>query len=72
MAANMGRASAGEPDMSNLNQSHIQLKIAAGRQKSLDPQNCLSCGEFELQNVQNKGLIGIHAKNGSSIDFSRK
>jgi len=55
-----------------LTQSQIQLKIAAGRYKSLDPQNCISCGDFEVVPVQNKGLIGLHAKNGTSFDFSRK
>ena len=45
------------------------MKIAAARYKSLDPQNCLSCGDFEITQVQNKGLIGLHAKNGSSVDF---
>lgn len=50
----------------------FQLKVAAGRYKSLDPQNCISCGDYELHKVQNKGMIGLHAKNGSSIEFSRK
>ena len=52
--------------------SKYQLKLAAARFKAIDPQNCLSCGDFELTHVQNQGLQGIHAKNGSSVEFSRK
>ena len=58
--------------VSTMSQSQFKLNIAAGRYKSIDPQNCLSCGEFELSHVQNKNLIGLHAKNGSSVEFSRK
>ena len=61
-----------DPSLSMRQGSQFQLKLAAGRFKSYDPQNCLSCGDFELTHVQNKGLQGIHAKNGSSIEFSRK
>jgi len=49
----------------NLDQSEFTLKIAAARFKSIDPQNCLSCGEFEAKHVQNRGLIGLHTKNAS-------
>ena len=48
VAANAGRA---DPDLNQLNSSMINFKMAAGRQKSLDPQNCLSCGEFELSHI---------------------
>lgn len=43
------------------------IKLAAGRYKTLDAQNCLSCGDFEqtTKKTDNR-LIGLHAKNGGS------
>ena len=38
----------------------IKFSLAAARQKGLDPQNCLSCGEPEVKQVSNNGLIGLH------------
>jgi hypothetical protein len=38
------------------------MSLAAARQKGLDPQNCLSCGESELKQVSNNGLIGLHTR----------
>ena len=39
------------------------FKLAAGRMRSLDPQNCISCGEPEMMEITNPdGLKGIHMK----------
>ena len=43
--------------------SAFDFKLAAGRMRSLDPQNCLSCGEPEMMEITNPdGLKGIHMK----------
>lgn len=41
----------------------FDFKLAAGRIRTLEPQNCLSCGEPELVEINNPdGLKGIHMK----------
>ena len=43
--------------------STFDFKLAAGRIRTLEPQNCLSCGEPELVEINNPdGLKGIHMK----------
>ena len=62
---NAGKNATATPVVQHLDQSEFTVKIAAGRFKSIEPQNCLSCGEFEAKEVQNRGLIGLHTKNAS-------
>ena len=46
-----------------MNTNSFDFKLAAGRIKNLDPQNCISCGEPELTEIMNpQGLTGIHMK----------
>ena len=57
----------------NLDPNHISVKLAAARYMSKDaPQHCLSCGEIEAKRVNHDGLIGLHTRNASQLDISRK
>ena len=47
----------------NVGGSTYDFKLAAGRIRTLEPQNCLSCGEPELTEINNPdGLKGFHMK----------
>ena len=47
----------------NVGGSTYDFKLAAGRIRTLEPQNCLSCGEPELTEINNPdGLKGFYMK----------
>lgn len=54
----------------NLNSDDLLVQtVAAARQKFLDPQNCLSCGEPEVKQVKNSGLVGLHFRDRYTRDI---
>ena len=43
------------------------FRQAAARFKSLDPQNCLTCGEPEVQSTYGQSINGVLVKHGGPI-----
>ena len=51
----------------------LSFRQAAARFKSLDPQQCLSCGEPEIHKTDAYGLTGgVHVRHGPTVEASKE
>ena len=62
--------------MGNREAEHARLELtfkqAAARFKSLDPQQCLSCGEPEVRRSEAYGNNGVHVRHGPTVDANKE